>query len=405
MVVSCTFSDDDTKKRSLETSFLDCPSKDGATTVDAHFPHDVFRFLHAAHPSNMTMGKINIRYRSFDRHDMDHLDRVFCDTKQNLQSITLERLGNRETKSRYEVSANAFAGTRLKEINLAHVHLSETASRQLALALALPRIRRLSITDVSGSRAWLNGLNAASTSLEMLCLKNISLSKTEQNVLFGALLVEDCHLHTLRLHGLDLEDDEWIAQLLMKNNTSLRELSLVRNNLCDISRMASILHSAEQNQTLQILDLSENPIGDPGIQELARALSKNRSIQRLKLLECEIWREGFCTLFRELAHFHVREILLGDYVGSDFGDDDDDEELLLESLRSNVYTVRVFACHPPTWTQSQTLLDWNKLGRRYWGETLMMDRQLLPHVLSKTELSLRPDRMFEFLSMVLPTSL
>jgi hypothetical protein len=414
MVVSCLFPDD-TKQQALEATptTKDCRGDDAPSTVNANFVCDVVPWLHAR-PSNITMRNIHIRYVSLDQQAMDDLDCVFGHTQQHLQSLTLERLGNRETKSRYEVSAKAFAGTHLKEIHLSHVHLSERAAQQLALAL--PQLHRLSLTDVSGSRAWLNGFHASTTSLEMLCLKDMSLSKIEQNTLFAALVRLDDdlsttnpnphhRLRTMRLHGLDLDDDadEWIAQLL-KHNPNLQELSLVRNNLLNISRIASVLR--DENQTLQSLDLSENPIGDVGVLELAHALSKNRSLQRLNILECEIWQEGFGTLLRALAHFQVQEILVGN-VGSDLSGDDDDsyEDMVLESLRTNVCTVRLFSSHPRTWTRSQTLLDWNQLGRRYWGETFMIERPLLPHVLSKKQLSSRPDRLFQFLSMLLPTSL
>jgi hypothetical protein len=98
-----------------------------------------------------------------------------------------------------------------------------------------------------------------------------------------------------------------LAKLLQSNEVSIREISLVKNGLTgeDIRPLAE---SLKDNRFLKILFLSENKLGDLGMEILAEGLKGNSSLNQLLVDENHIGNQGASKLDEALANSHISAI-------------------------------------------------------------------------------------------------
>jgi Ran GTPase-activating protein (RanGAP) involved in mRNA processing and transport len=122
-----------------------------------------------------------------------------------------------------------------------------------------------------------------------------------------------------------------ITNLIVNGPSSLIEISL---RLCEgvaeaIEKLCEGLKSAKY---LQILDLSENPIGPRGGQLIGDALASNSRLRQLNVNHCDLFQDGCNAIFQALQHSNnTLEVL--SLNGNNFGDTGC--EALASMLRNN----------------------------------------------------------------------
>ena len=136
--------------------------------------------------------------------------------------------------------------------------------------------------------------------LKTLLLHNNHLSDIGVRYLARVLATTKTCLTTLELESNEITDQgtEELAEMLRTNST-LITLYLSDNRIGD--RGVQMLSGAltDQNNTLKELVLDKNgPIGDLGVQALIRMLEKNRSLQTLRLWNCQLSDESKAKLQR-----------------------------------------------------------------------------------------------------------
>ncbi|XP_062387533.1 NACHT, LRR and PYD domains-containing protein 3-like [Sardina pilchardus] len=213
----------------------------------------------------------------------------------------------------------------LVELNLSHndlgdsgVHLLSKALSSRHCKLCTLRFAGCMLTDIS-----CDIMASALYSLQELDLSNNDLGDSVVHLLFKELFNTHCKLETLRLAGCKLTDEscDIVASVLQSPNNDLRQspysaqlLDLSNNDLgdsgvlllskglssthfnlladckltdesCDI--VASVLQSP--NNDLRQLDLSHNELRDSGVQLLSKGLSSPHCrLQTLRLSECTL---------------------------------------------------------------------------------------------------------------------
>jgi len=124
----------------------------------------------------------------------------------------------------------------------------------------------------------------------------------------------------LNLTGIKIEDDSnaiLIAIELIKHNTTLQELNLGNNALCDFGIIEIMRAFARSNNTtLKKLDLSFNGIGDEGACIIATTIAKIPTLKILNLWGNKITDAGVIEL---AANTTLNVLNLGDNEFSDAG--------------------------------------------------------------------------------------
>ena len=90
----------------------------------------------------------------------------------------------------------------------------------------------------------------------------------------------------------------YIGQALKCNN-SLRTLTLCG---CGITGIVSLCEGLEKNTSLTDLDLNDNNICDDGIKRLSQSLASNHTLKTLQLQRCGFTEFGIKSLARMLFH-------------------------------------------------------------------------------------------------------
>lgn len=86
---------------------------------------------------------------------------------------------------------------------------------------------------------------------------------------------------------------------MLRTNSTLITLYLSDNRIGDRGVQILSVSLTDQNNTLKELVLDKNgPIGDLGVQALIRMLERNRSLQTLRLSNCQLSDESKAKLQR-----------------------------------------------------------------------------------------------------------
>nr|XP_049616912.1 NACHT, LRR and PYD domains-containing protein 12 isoform X4 [Syngnathus scovelli] len=231
----------------------------------------------------------------------------------------------------------------LQVLALRRCNLSEKSCEVLASVLSLSRtLRQLDLSRNNlgddGLEALAAGLAKPQCTLQVLRLSHGKLSKKSCNAL-ASVLSSCCSLRKLDLSWNDLGDDglEALAAGLAKPQCTLQVLELENCNLSEKSgeALASVLSSS---RTLRELDLSHNDLGDDGLEALAAGLAKPQcTLQVLKLLRCDLSKKSCEALASVLSSSRtLREL---DLSNNDLGDDG--LEALAAGLAKSQCTLQV----------------------------------------------------------------
>ncbi|XP_003734396.1 ribonuclease inhibitor [Callithrix jacchus] len=271
--------------------------------------------------------------------------RVLCqglkESPCQLETLKLERCGVTSDNCRDLCSILASKAS-LRELALGHNNLGDMGIAELCPGLLHPssRLRTLWIWEcglTAKSCEDLGRVLRAKDSLKELSLAGNKLGDEGAQVLCESLLEPGCQLESL-----------WVKYCGL--------------TAACCSHFSSVL---AQNKFLLELQISENRLGDAGVQELCQGLGQPGSVMRsLWLGECDVTDVGCLSLAKTLlANDSLRELDLSNNCMGDEG-----IQMLLESLRQP-------SCH----------LEQLVLYDIYWS--LEMDRQL--QALEKEKSSLR----------------
>jgi Ran GTPase-activating protein (RanGAP) involved in mRNA processing and transport len=183
-----------------------------------------------------------------------------------------------------------------------HSHFDDTHARELALALAKnPNVQKLKVSEcpclsARGVSIILESLLANNTNISQLELESVTIGDEGLHAITRLLQSNSkCAIQWLGLENngtLSLE--AW--KELFRSVGSLRSLDLSRNALTQDHIMAELCDTIKSSNTLESLIVSENPIGDKGVEQLCDALQHNESLIILALGDCQISNRGMHAL-------------------------------------------------------------------------------------------------------------
>ncbi|PWA16586.1 hypothetical protein CCH79_00004461 [Gambusia affinis] len=203
-------------------------------------------------------------------------------------------------------------------INLQAAQLEENgASSLLDMILYYESTTYLDISDNGsmGTSSWraLAHLIKQSVCLSRLDACNVCLVGYPVQSLSKALLtsqLRELHLNNAQLSGSSL----FTLVRALKTNRALLELHLSSNQLNGYQDAMQLGELLRYNNTLQTLELSDNVLGDPGLEELCDGLSRQtKGLKVLILKNNQITERGMNHLAKTLPGLKILEVLdLGD---------------------------------------------------------------------------------------------
>ncbi|XP_076133115.1 NACHT, LRR and PYD domains-containing protein 12-like [Alosa pseudoharengus] len=203
---------------------------------------------------------------------------------------------------------------KLQTLRLAECKLSENSWKIVATVLQSPNSLielDLSHNDLrdSGVQLLSMGLFSPHCKLQTLRLADCKLTDTSCEIV-ASVLQSPNSLQQLDLSDNDLGDFgvQLLSKGLSSSNCKIQTLRLADCKLTDRSCeiVASVLQSPN---SLQQLDLSDNDLGDLGVQLLSKGLSSsNCKIQTLRLSDCLISEKGCGFLVSTPFPSHLKEL-------------------------------------------------------------------------------------------------
>ena len=207
-------------------------------------------------------------------------------------------------------------------------------------------------------------------------LQNLDLQQCHLPDEFIADLLEALYpesIVSLNLNGnmAHQESQSVLYQILSHERCKLEDLDLSWQRLPNAQRNYSILECgilasalAENNTSLETLNLSENRLLDEDVAHLANAFSKHPSISRIRFQGCRISDRGMLAIAHELPrwpehlnHLHLdgsQNIRKGSMV----------RETIFRSVLKNVFLKELALPHELKSQSTEWALELNKAGRR-----------------------------------------
>ncbi|XP_072892209.1 NACHT, LRR and PYD domains-containing protein 3-like [Hemitrygon akajei] len=206
----------------------------------------------------------------------------FCDT--------IKHLDLQDCHIQYEEIQRLGPGLhKCQELRLGGNHLGNSGVKLVSAALRNPEckiqilwLEKVGLTD-SGAEDLVSALSTK-TSLTELYLSDNELGDSGMKLLSAALWNPESKIQKLWLWNVGLTDsgDEDLAPGL-RINPSLTELNLNSNNLGDSALKLVFAALRDPECKIQILELREVGLTDSGAEDLASALSTNRTLKDLNL--------------------------------------------------------------------------------------------------------------------------
>jgi hypothetical protein len=174
------------------------------------------------------------------------------------------------------------------------------------VARHLPILVGLRNLDLSGNRIGPSGAAHLSTFLKLhktidfLDLSGNGIGSIGAEHLVRGLLPSKA-LRTLDLSDNDLGDSGVLALIPALRTCRLLQLSLRNNGISEIGVWEELAEFLSGDPKLEVLELSENGLGDAGATVLASSLSGNKTLRHLILRKCRIGNAGAKALAGHLS--------------------------------------------------------------------------------------------------------
>ncbi|XP_041959933.1 NACHT, LRR and PYD domains-containing protein 12-like isoform X2 [Alosa sapidissima] len=203
---------------------------------------------------------------------------------------------------------------KLQTLRLADCKLTDTSCEIVASVLQSPNsLQQLDLSDNDlgdfGVQLLSKGLSSSNCKIQTLRLADCKLADTSCEIV-ASVLQSPNSLQQLDLSDNDLGDFgvQLLSKGLSSSNCTIQTLRLADCKLADTSCeiVASVLQSPN---SLQQLDLSDNDLGDFGVQLLSKGLSSsNCTVQTLRLSDCLISEKGCGFLVSTPFPSHLKEL-------------------------------------------------------------------------------------------------
>ncbi|KAL2086339.1 hypothetical protein ACEWY4_017398 [Coilia grayii] len=292
----------------------------------------------------------------------------------------LRLAGCKLTDESYEVVASALQSlVSLSELDLGHNHMSMRGVQLLHTALSHPNCR-LQTLRLAGCKLTDESYEVVASALQSLVsLSELDLGDNHMSVrgvqlLHTALSHPNCRLQTLRLSPKSISVDGcvWLASALMSNPSCVKKLhmdsssaegsaqKLLLDTFKDPHRKVEAIRLAsaklgdgsceivagvlQSENSLIELDLSDNELGDSGVEIVSKGLtSPHCKLQILRLVGCGVTEEsgGILAFALQSVNSHLRELDLSKNTLGDCGG-----KLCSEALNPHckLETLRLAGC-------------------------------------------------------------
>ncbi|CAJ1074251.1 protein phosphatase 1 regulatory subunit 37 isoform X1 [Xyrichtys novacula] len=193
----------------------------------------------------------------------------------------------------------------LSRLDVCNLPLVDYPAQSLSKALLTSRLTVLYLHNAQLSGVPLYALVSALKSNR--ALKELHLSNNQLNSYQDALQLGDLLRYNQTLQTLQLSDnavaDAGLEELCdgLRWQTAGLKVLLLRNNQITADGMVHLAKALPVLKVLQVLDLSENLIGNKGIQVIREPLMQNVSVLQLSLQQTNITCEGVVALAEFLA--------------------------------------------------------------------------------------------------------
>ncbi|XP_055618638.1 uncharacterized protein LOC129763517 isoform X2 [Toxorhynchites rutilus septentrionalis] len=223
---------------------------------------------------------LNLYRKSCSKHSTEPLS-VITEHLQTLdltigQRVPLLSLHNQNlSHGSCEALEEIFKRIQYRCINLSHAGLDDTSASVLFDMIEYyEATNELDISDNLSmtNKSWLACINMVKKCQALHVLVTRGPAISEHHAMNLAKALNTSALHTLKLESCELSQRPLSTLCnLLKRNTVLRELSLAHNQLTceDAKNIANLLRS---NYHIQLLDISNNNIGDKGVEFIVTAL-------------------------------------------------------------------------------------------------------------------------------------
>ena len=141
----------------------------------------------------------------------------------------------------------------------------------------------------------------SSTDLETLDVSNNHLSSNSITSIMNCILQNNA-IRTLRMSSSQFSVDNCtsLSSILQQPMCQLRKLHIANCNI-DSGGALQLAAGLTHNQSLEVINISDNPIGDTGAAALCDAISNNTILQYLYMESCEITSKGFIEVSSSLT--------------------------------------------------------------------------------------------------------
>lgn len=261
----------------------------------------------------------------------------------------------------------------IKELSIIRCNIKQEVAKSMAQCIRSGGLNILRLTNLSLEQKCANEIMDA---IPQGSLSHIDLreDRIHPSILDRMLqgLSENEHLEALHLDhcGIDGQHVPALSAILAFASTNLKTLSLKSNNLNGECIRKLRNDGLQQNQNLNTLILSYNPIGDEGACEMGNFLASNKSLKSLSMIECDIWDSGCRDFISNLPKMRGLKQLI---VDSEW---ESHSSLLLNGISQNFTLNQLWTTHSAMlmkqdnqWKQIGFLLRLNAAKRRILVES------------------------------------
>lgn len=239
-----------------------------------------------------------------DSFDLDPLVQVLA-TLPKLCDVTIQSFSVFDQRLMYTSVEKLFASTSIRVLALRRLRLASVLPEVLVGLEKNTTLEKLALTqqgmgqECGMALAYLLSFNKNLRELNI----GFNMLPDECGSTIAAALITNTTLKSLNLTANDLElyTCRRFAHLLANNQSSLEHLNLSQNSL-ENEGVSMIGAGLISNTTLKSLSLAETRITEASCSVVAAAITSNRTLERLNLADNKIRDEGCSALAQALHH-------------------------------------------------------------------------------------------------------